>query len=106
MTTHRKSSRGVIKSGFDRMRFKIECEKSFDRTFKYERRQNEYLLVVNALRNGSRSEKVYIKYAMYKNQAPFLAALSILKGARAYYPMDEDEKERMKKKDQNQDLSY
>ena len=35
MTTHRRSSKGIIKSGFDRKSLKVECEKAFDRRFNY-----------------------------------------------------------------------
>lgn len=106
MTNHRKSSTGIIKSGFDRMRFKIECEKCFDRVFGYKREHSEYLLVANTLKNGSREEKVYVKQAIYKNQSPLLATLYILKGGMAHYPMEEDEMDRRKKRGKDQDYTY
>lgn len=103
MTNHRRSSSGIIKSGFNRMQFKIDCEKCFDRIFQYKREHNEYLLVANTLKNGSHEEKVHVKEAIYKNQSPLLAALHVLNGAKAYYPMDEEEKKRKRKREQNED---
>ena len=44
-----------------------------------------------------------------KNQPALTAAISIVNGLNSYYPMDEDEGERRKKRkdhDQNQDLHY
>ncbi len=109
MTTHRRSTTGIIKSGFDRKTFKIECEKSFDNAFSYSRYQNEYFLVANTLRNGTRAERTHVRESIHKNQPALTVALSILKGMNSYYPMDEDEREKRRNKkdhDQDQDLHH
>ena len=41
LTNHRNSSKGAVKSGFDRIGFKDQTEKSFDDFFRYERSLNE-----------------------------------------------------------------
>ena len=107
MTNHRRSSNGIIKSGFNRMNFKIESEKSFDRLFDYKREHSEFLIVANTLKNGSREQKLHMRQAMYKKQSPLLAALNVVVGAKAYYPQNEQEKEqKKKKKENNQEQSY
>ena len=106
MTTHRRSTSGIIKSGFDRMNFKIKCEKCFDNTFNYQRKHDEFFIVKNALKNGSRAEKVFIKQSIYRSQSPLIAALSILKGAKLHYPTDDEEKKRKRKNENDQDIHY
>lgn len=105
MSNHRTGSKGIIKSGFNRTAFKIECEKSFDKMFRYQREPGEHFIVSNTLKNGSRDEKVHVKQAIYKNQSPLLATLQIVRSLNAYYPTD-DEEERKRKKNRNQDMHY
>jgi len=105
MTNHRGSSPGIIKSGFDRKRFKIECEKSFDQLFKYSRDHSDHFIVANVLKNGSSEEKRFVKEAIYRGKSPLLATFQILKLASHYNEDDERSKEG-KKQSQDQDLHY
>lgn len=106
MTNHRKSSRGIIKAGFDRTNFKIQCEQAFDKKFQYKRSPSDHFIVANTLKNGTREQKVHVKEAIYRNQSPLLATLSVLKSASAYYPVDEEEKERNRKRGHDQSYHY
>lgn len=105
MTNHRQSSKGIIKSGFNRMQFKVECEKSFDKYFQYQRNHGDYLIVSNTLKNGSREEKATVKEAIYRQQSPLLAVLRVVKSANAFYPEDTEE-ERKRKRGNNQGYQY
>lgn len=105
MTNHRQSSKGVIKSGFNRMQFKVECEKAFDKHFQYKRSHDDYLLVANTLKNGSREEKATVKEAIYRQQSPLLAVLRVVKSANAFYPEDTEE-EIKRKRANNQGYQY
>lgn len=100
MTNHRKSSSGIIKSGFDRVNFKIESERCFDQMFQYKRDHSEFLIVANTLKNGTREQKTHVRQAIYQNKSPLLATLQVVKRVAAHYPIDEEEERKKKSRDQ------
>ena len=57
MTNHRRETKGVIKSGFNRDSFYRDCEGIFDKTFCYERRITESYDYLNAMKHGSQETK-------------------------------------------------
>lgn len=100
MTNHRRSSSGVIKSGFDRVNFKVECERCFDQMFHYKREHGEFLIVANTLKNGTREQKTHVRQAIYQNKSPLLATLQVVKRATAHYPVEDEEERKKKGRDQ------
>jgi hypothetical protein len=107
MTNHRQSSNGIIKSGFDRKGFKIECEKCFDRGFTYKRLPSDHFIVANMLKNGSREQRIKVRETIYKNQNPLVATLSLLEKGVSHYPLSEEEmKEKRMNRDQDQSYNY
>lgn len=57
LTNHRKESKGMIKSGFERNHFKQETEKAFDKKFEHERPYDKKFEYVNTMKNGTDKEK-------------------------------------------------
>lgn len=57
LTNHRKESKGMIKSGFERTHFKKEAEKEFDKKFEYDRPHDKKYEYVNTMKNGTDQEK-------------------------------------------------
>lgn len=100
MTNHRKSSGGVIRSGFDRMQFKIDSEHAFDQLFSYKRDHADYLLVANTLKNGTREQKREVKFAIHRKQSPLVATLRALNRAIQNDPNEDDQERRRKSRDQ------
>lgn len=57
MTTHRSTTDGPVKGGFDRTAFFTKCEKLFDQLFHYDRKVSETFTFRNAMAHGTAEQK-------------------------------------------------
>lgn len=106
MTNHRSSSKGIIKSGFNRTAFKIEAEQIFDHAFKYQRAPSDHFVVANTLKNGTSAQRQHVKYALYSNQNALRATLSVARNLSRYYPSEEEEQQKKKRKHYDNEQHY
>lgn len=58
LTNHRDTQKGVVKGGFERVKFVENIEKSFDKHFKYERSQEQSFEYRNNQKKGIKQEEV------------------------------------------------
>lgn len=58
LTNHRKTKKGAIKGGFDRVTLFENAEKGFDKLFGYNRQLSETFEYCNTMKNGSISEQL------------------------------------------------
>lgn len=71
-TSHRNTTKGHIKGGFDRSAFFEKCEKSFDQKFSYERKFKESYTYQNTMKNGTLEDVAKLEEKekeFYKTQA-------------------------------------
>lgn len=57
LTNHRNTTKGVVKGGFDLVKFDTECERLFDERFKYQRRVEQSFDYLRAEKKGTAEEK-------------------------------------------------
>jgi hypothetical protein len=58
LTNHRDTQKGVVKGGFERVKFAENIEKSFDKHFKYERSQEQSFQYRNEQKKGIKNEEI------------------------------------------------
>ena len=58
LTNHRDTQKGVVKGGFERVKFAENIEKSFDKHFKYERSQEQSFQYRNEQKKGIKNEDI------------------------------------------------
>lgn len=58
LTNHRDTQKGVVKGGFERVKFAENIEKSFDKHFKYERTQEQSFQYRNEQKKGIKNEEI------------------------------------------------
>lgn len=68
LTNHRDTQKGVVKGGFERVKFAENIEKSFDKHFKYERSQEQSFKVRNDIKKGIKPEEPKIKLIQEEKQ--------------------------------------
>ena len=61
LSNHRDTQKGVVKGGFERVKFFENVEKSFDKHFKHERSQEQSFQYRNEIKNGIKPEEQKIQ---------------------------------------------